>query len=285
TRLAAVDCAYVYLKADKSERQPPSGDFKALEFSKLYQEIAGTVDFIAHNPDELQALLAAIERLKANDADIFVQQIERKQDSVVVKVKAPEEFDKQEIYRQVKEEFDNQLKQLAHEHQQKLLMQECDYLKRENMLKDKNQDLLADLLKTVAKPPTIINENTMTDNSRHQSITNSPISQSAVNLGDNSTVSNSVQQLPESHGELKALLEQLQALIHTSPLKHSDKQDALQETQKIATAAQDRNEENDGVVRKALRYFKGLAGELEEATETAAKIGAVVGSIGAVFGL
>jgi cephalosporin-C deacetylase len=62
-----------------------------------------------------------------------------------------------------------------------------------------------------------------------------------------------------------------------SALKPADKQEALQETQNIATAAQQASEENTGVMRKALRYFKGLATELEGTTETALKIGGLFG--------
>jgi hypothetical protein len=62
-----------------------------------------------------------------------------------------------------------------------------------------------------------------------------------------------------------------------SALKPADKQEALQETQNIATATQQACEENTGVIRKALRYFKGSATQLEGATETALKIGGLFG--------
>ncbi|MEQ1766395.1 MAG: pentapeptide repeat-containing protein, partial [Methylotenera sp.] len=79
---------FVYLKRDKSECNPPQGEFKEGDFAKLYQDIANTVDFIAHTPAELQALLRAIEKIKDDGIDIFIQQMERKADSVALRVQS-----------------------------------------------------------------------------------------------------------------------------------------------------------------------------------------------------
>ena len=125
----------------------------------------------------------------------------------------------------------------------------------------------------------------MNNNNHHRSINASIISNSAIVLSDNGILSTRIQQIPDDQSELKALLTQLQNLINDSGLKQTDKQDALQEAQNIAVAARFAGEENNGVIRKGLRYIKGLATECEDAAETAVKVGAVVTEIGQLFGL
>lgn len=77
TRFAGAQAKFVYLKRDKSEQSPPQGEFGDGDFAKLYQEVANIVDFIVHTPAELQALLCAIEAIKAQGGSIFIQQMER----------------------------------------------------------------------------------------------------------------------------------------------------------------------------------------------------------------
>jgi hypothetical protein len=120
-----------------------------------------------------------------------------------------------------------------------------------------------------------------TDNSRHQSM-NGNVANGNVNFGDNSNQSNSITGTAPENEELKT---QLQELIASSNLPAADKQDALAEAQKLAEAAAQPKEEQPDLVRKTLRYFKGLAGDLEGLPETALKLGGMVAQIGALFGL
>lgn len=123
-----------------------------------------------------------------------------------------------------------------------------------------------------------------TDNSRHQSM-NGNVANSNVNFGDNSQQSNSNSGTAPENEELKTLLKQLHELIANSNLPDADKQDALAETQKLAAAAAQPKEEQPDLVRKTLRYFKGLASDLEGVPETALKLGGMVAQIGVLFGL
>ena len=51
TQFEGVICEFVITDRDKQERNPPQGQFKPGEFTKLYQEIVNTIDFIAHTPN------------------------------------------------------------------------------------------------------------------------------------------------------------------------------------------------------------------------------------------
>jgi predicted nucleic acid-binding Zn-ribbon protein len=123
-----------------------------------------------------------------------------------------------------------------------------------------------------------------TDNSRHQSITGN-VTNANVNFGDNSTLTNTITQLPSENAELKDALSQLQALINSSSLSDSDKKEALAETKTIAEAAGKPKDEQESVVRKTLRYFKGLRDDLENVPEIAAKLGETVAKIALLFGI
>jgi uncharacterized protein YjbI with pentapeptide repeats len=205
TQLQTVDCAYVFLKADKSERNPLDGEFAAGEFSKLYQHIADTIDFIVHSREELDSLIAAIETIKAQgNVPLFVQTIERKDSSVVLRVKAPPEFDREQIYKEVKKEQKKQLKQIKADYEQKLLAKDNELDQQR-----KHNDLLADLLKdAMQRPVTIHNQlenNPMKiDNSRHQSF-DGTASNANINFGDNATLTNTVQPV-DNNDEFKDLL-------------------------------------------------------------------------------
>jgi hypothetical protein len=122
------------------------------------------------------------------------------------------------------------------------------------------------------------------DNSRHQSITGN-VTNANVNFGDNSTLTNTITQLPAENTELKEALNKLQALINSSSLSDSDKKEALAETKTIAEAAGKPKEEQESVVRKTLRYFKGLTADLENVPEIAVKLGETVAKIALLFGI
>lgn len=132
-----------------------------------------------------------------------------------------------------------------------------------------------DLLKNMQHSITINNQNANINNSNS----------SNVNFGDNNALSNAIQQLPAENNELKALLNQLQILINNSILPDTDKKEALSETKIIAEAALESTEQQQSIVRKALRYFKGLSTELEGIPETALKFGETIAQITSFFGI
>jgi regulator of replication initiation timing len=124
-------------------------------------------------------------------------------------------------------------------------------------------------------------------NDKNINITGSTITNSGImNLGEiNGNVSQMIQQLPAENNELKTLLSQLQDLINKSTLPDRDKQEALTETKTIAEATTKPKEEQENIVRKTLRYFKGLATDLADIPEIAVKLGVTVAGIASLFGL
>jgi flagellar biosynthesis/type III secretory pathway protein FliH len=127
-------------------------------------------------------------------------------------------------------------------------------------------------------------EHMTTDNSRHQSITGN-VTNANVNFGDNSTLTNTLTQLPAENAELKELLSQLQALINASPLSDAAKQKALGKTQAIAEATEKPKAEQQSIVQKTVDYFDGLANSLEAVPATALKLADIVGKMSVLFGL
>ena len=123
-----------------------------------------------------------------------------------------------------------------------------------------------------------------TDNSRHQTFTGN-VTNGNVNFGDNSVLTNTISQLSTENSELKALLTQLQTLINQSPLPDRDKKEALAETKTIAEAAAKPKEEQETIVRKTLRYFKGLGADLDSVPEIAVKLGETVAKIALLTGI
>jgi uncharacterized protein YjbI with pentapeptide repeats len=290
TQFNRAHCDFVYLKRDKSERNPPQGEFKDGDFAKLYQEIANTVDFIAHTPAELQALLRAIEKIKADGGEIFIQQMERKADSVVIRVQSEGDIepDKAAIYAEVQQQKETELKALRQEFEQKYLTQQNELEKEKirSEAKTEQVDLLAGLLKEAIKKPTVINsgkigEINMNDNSR--SIHHATIQNSAVNLGDNSTITNTIQQLPESQSELKDLLLQLVALLEKSQIPNTDKQKVGLEIKNLAEIAPKPADERKSAGSKIIGTMKDLTSIFKELPDVAIKYGDILAKLVLMF--
>lgn len=238
TRFDGAQARFVYLKRDQSEKNPPQGEFGPGDFAKLYQEIANTVDFIAHTPEELQALLRAIEAIKAQGGGIFIQQMERKADSVVLRVQSEdhEAVDKAATYAEVEQQKQVEILALRQEHQLQLMSLKLNHAEELRTAEKQNKDLLAGLLHSAIDKPNapIINENHFMAQDHSRKIENSTLTNSNAALGDRIRQSLHIEQLAE--GELKTLLQRLGALIDDAPLKKADRQ-AL-ETQIDQLAAQ-----------------------------------------------
>ncbi|MDP3331888.1 MAG: pentapeptide repeat-containing protein [Methylococcaceae bacterium] len=230
---------FVYLRRDRSEPNPPQGQFGPGDFAKLYQEIANTVDFIAHTPEELQALLLAIESIKRQGGTIFLQQMERKNDSVVLRVQSeqPETIDKAAIYAEVEKQKQSEMQAIDQRHAQTLLEKDLYHSQELRAVEKENKDLLAQLLQNVtAKPnaPITYENNFMTqDHSRR--IENSTLNHSNAALGDGNHQSLHIEQLPD--GDVKAMLQQLKQLIDNAPLRKGDRDNLENEVNKLATSA------------------------------------------------
>lgn len=121
-------------------------------------------------------------------------------------------------------------------------------------------------------------------NDRHQSI-NGNTTNSTINFGDNSTLTNTIQQIPSENSELKTLLSQLQTLINNSTLADSDKKEALIKTQIITEATSQPKEQQQIIIGKTLHYFKSLSAKLERLPETAIKFGETMTKISRLFAI
>ncbi|QOJ20475.1 MAG: pentapeptide repeat-containing protein [Gammaproteobacteria bacterium] len=265
TQFDGVICDFVYTKRNREERNPPQGDFKPGEFSKLYQEIANTVDFIAHTPDELTALLRAIDSIKQQGGDIVIQSLERKNESVVVRTQSDESIDKAAIYAEVKAQTEKELLVLQQEKQ--LLLQKVE-------LQEQQADTLKQFLKLAIESP-----KTMNDNSRHYS--NITAHNSAVNLGDASTVSNHIKQVADA--ELKAALQTLQQLLADSHLSDIDKQQAHQAVDDLAVVSQKPQAERKSLARRSLSFLKDLQQDLSSVAELGEQYGKLLIKVMAWF--
>lgn len=286
TQFSEAKCKFVYLKRDKSERNPPQGEFNDGDFAKLYQEIANTVDFIAHTPDELQALLRAIEKIKTEGGKIFIQQMERKADSVVLRVQSEGdvELDKAAIYAKVQQQKEIEILAIRQEYEQKLLIQQNE-LEKERIRREakaEQVDLLAGLLNKAIDKPIIANtgnigEINMNDNSG--SINNTTIENSAVSLGDNSTVTNTIQQLPDSQSELKDVLMQLVALLEKSQVDNADKQKVEDEIKNLAEIAPKSADERKSSGSKVITTLKDLTTIFKDLPEIGLKYGELLAKL------
>jgi uncharacterized protein YjbI with pentapeptide repeats len=115
TQLEGASCEYIYLLGNQQERRPNSGIFGEGEFSKLFQEVLHTVDFIFKNGIDWQAFLVTFDsirekiRIESDGADIAVQSIENKGDGVFVVKVVAQELDKESLHREFTEQYKQQL--------------------------------------------------------------------------------------------------------------------------------------------------------------------------------
>nr|VFK59441.1 MAG: Pentapeptide repeat-containing protein [Candidatus Kentron sp. UNK]VFK68734.1 MAG: Pentapeptide repeat-containing protein [Candidatus Kentron sp. UNK] len=136
TNLQDIDCDWVFMAAGGEFRQPDSGVFKQGEFSKLFQEVAETIDFIVDSRMELAALLAAVRKLReGGKAGLEVQGWwVQKGDAAVVHVAAPPEFDRERLHAELIKEKEMEFKLLETEYKARLLGKDeriADFKERE----------------------------------------------------------------------------------------------------------------------------------------------------------
>jgi uncharacterized protein YjbI with pentapeptide repeats len=123
TQLQRVICDYVYLLNNQQERRPSSGEFAPGEFTKLFQIAINTVDLIFRNGLDLQALSAALAKVKIENEGIplAIKSIENKGDDVVVvRVDVPESTNKARIHAEFTQNYEFALQQLEIRYQAEL---------------------------------------------------------------------------------------------------------------------------------------------------------------------
>ncbi|MDY6807157.1 MAG: pentapeptide repeat-containing protein [Cyanobacteriota bacterium] len=118
TKLEEVDSKFVYLLespkpgTDDSERRPCSGNFAEGEFTKLFEKVTNTIDFIFHQGIEWKPFIAAVKLVKEENEGLglTINSIENKGDGVVViKVSLPPDANKYKVHQQFKDFYENQI--------------------------------------------------------------------------------------------------------------------------------------------------------------------------------
>jgi len=159
TNLNDIDCKYYYyLENGEKKRMPPEGEeYKQGEFSRIFQKIANTIDFIAHNETELAAIKLSVEQVKVESGndEIRIQAIEEKDGFIIVKVNVPKTEDRGGLYHNLKRKI-TQVQQRLHDktHRIKELRGEIDELKTK--VNEKRQALTV-----IVKDSTINNDGIM----------------------------------------------------------------------------------------------------------------------------
>ncbi len=101
TKLNDIDCQYIYLKSDKQERCPSSGEFAPGEFTKLFQKALETVDLMFKNGIDWEAFAYSFRKIQVENegSELAIQSIEAKGDGVVVvRVNVSPNADKAKIH-------------------------------------------------------------------------------------------------------------------------------------------------------------------------------------------
>jgi hypothetical protein len=123
TNLNEVICDYVYLRTDKQERRPSSGNFAKGEFTKLFQKALETFDLIFSNGVNWQAFLTSFQKLQVECGgnELFIQAIENKNDGTfVIRVNVPPDANKAEIEKYLKREYELALKVVENKYRYQL---------------------------------------------------------------------------------------------------------------------------------------------------------------------
>ena len=157
TNLKDVDCRYYHYfakvkKDDGSEeiekrRMPEKEDYKEGEFSRIFQKIANTIDFIAHNEMELAAIKLSVEQVQAKQGneEVRIQGIEEKNGVIVVKVAVPKFKDRGVLYDQISK-LKNKIQLLTVQHKEKVLGYETRITDLKEQL-DKNRNAVTVTIK------------------------------------------------------------------------------------------------------------------------------------------
>lgn len=123
TQLQEVNCDYVYLLSHQKERRPSSGNFAPGDFTKLFQEVVHTVDFIFRNGIDWKAFIYSFQQLQIENEGtrLSVRSVENKGDGVfVVRVDVPADVNKEKIHGEFIQHYQLSLKTLEERYQAEL---------------------------------------------------------------------------------------------------------------------------------------------------------------------
>jgi uncharacterized protein YjbI with pentapeptide repeats len=240
TKLDNIDCQYIYLKRDKQEPRPSSGEFAPGEFTKLFQKALETVDLIFTNGIDWKAFLLSFQELQAEygEENLSVQAIEKKNGGAfVIRLEVRPEANKAEIEFREKELY-----------QQHIFLMEAQIKNQENLLNDykkilddtrKDNTDFKGLIKTLAdnRPTININmeaiaeSNSMSKSSSSEFDMRNSIIGNVVGTAESGSTQQSIQHnypleqkqsLAEAAAQIQKLLEQLEKTNPTAT--ETDKQ-------------------------------------------------------------
>ena len=313
TKLEDVDCDFVYLlenpkpKTDDRERRPSSGKFAPGEFTKLFQEVLHTVDFIFRNRVDWKAFFTAFKKLQVKNkpTELAIQSVENKGDGiVVVKVDVSPDANKEKIHSEFTQNYELALKSIQEKYQAHLEKYQADLETKEQQLALHQEHLndyrqrytkMEEIVSTLAaKPVSPVNvEKYMIDQSSNFEMgpmSNSNMGPGAINFGEISgTVADTINQLPDPSQSdepgVKELLTQLKTAIEDDTnLSGDDKAQALARVQVLAEAGNNPSE-NQQQAKGAIRFFRGLVQELPNATNFVEACSKLIPAIARLFGL
>jgi len=101
TKLTGVVCKYIYLRQDRKERRPHSGNFVPGEFTKIFQKSLEAFDLVFPDLINWSAFAYSLEKFASENQDIQldVQSIEKTKDGVlIIKINALRDGDQEKIY-------------------------------------------------------------------------------------------------------------------------------------------------------------------------------------------
>ena len=304
TKLEDVDCDFVYLlenpkpKTDDRERRPSSGEFAPGEFTKLFQEVLHTVDFIFRNRVDWKAFFTAFKKLQVKNkpTELAIQSVENKGDGiVVVKVDVSPDANKEKIHSEFTQNYELALKSIQEKYQAHLEKYQADLETKEQQLALHQEHLndyrqrytkMEEIVSTLAaKPVSPVNvdiEKYMIDQSSNLKI-------ESVYKSYIGTVANTINQLPDPSPSdqpgVKELLTQLKTAIEDDTnLSGDDKAQALARVQVLAEAGNNPSE-NQQQAKGAIRFFRGLVQELPNATNFVEACSKLIPAIARLFGL
>jgi len=313
TKLEDVDCDFVYLlenpkpKTDDRERRPSSGEFATGEFTKLFQEVLHTVDFIFRNRVDWKAFFTAFKKLQVENkgTELAIQSVENKGDGVVVvKVDVSPDANKEKIHSEFTQNYELALKSIQEKYQAHLEKYQADLETKKQQLALHQEHLndyrqrytkMEEIVSTLAaKPVSPVNvEKYMIDQSSNFEMgpmSNSNMGPGAINFGEISgTVADTINQLPDPSQSdepgVKELLTQLKTAIEDDTnLSEDDKAQALARVQVLAEAGNNPSE-NQQQAKGAIRFFRGLVQELPNATNFVEACSKLIPAIARLFGL
>lgn len=257
TKLDSIICDYVYLKSEKQERRPHSGNFVSGQFTKLFQKALETVDLIFSNGIDWKVFLTLFQKLQVEcgSEELSIQAIENKNDGTfIIRVNVPPDANKTEIEKYIKQEYEHKLKE-----KDQLLQikgeQTSFYHEQLEIERRKNTDLLRIV-------------ETMAENSKIEMHFHGPVGGAAGNVTGNQEfiqhnyASEQKQPLAEAAKEIQQLLIQLQTQGYNLE----------QAQQQVATQAQSDSTIKDKLVKLG-QYLSDAAanGIIGEAAVTVIK--------------